>query len=130
MKSNLKAKEYVWYLIGSTIAIFGIVLMVFGIVGHHLPGSSDNNFIKVAEQGFMDAIHVQIDFRMWGLILFAFGLLVDVIALLASAKKADRDYEKKIRRQQRQEALKNSTIEVKNAVEIIEEPAPKEVPAE
>ena len=130
MKSNLKAKEYVWYLIGSTIAIFGIVLMVFGIVGHHLPGSSDNNFIKVAEQGFMDAIHVQIDFRMWGLILFAFGLLVDVITLLASAKKADRDYEKKIRRQQRQEALKNSTIEVKNAVEIIEEPTPKEVPAE
>lgn len=130
MKSNLKAKEYVWYLIGSTIAIFGIVLMVFGIVGHRLPGSSDNNFIKVAEQGFMDAIHVQIDFRMWGLILFAFGLLVDVITLLASAKKADRDYEKKIRRQQRQEALKNSTIEVKNAVEIIEEPTPKEVPAE
>ena len=130
MKSNLKAKEYVRYLIGSTIAIFGIVLMVFGIVGHHLPGSSDNNFIKVAEQGFMDAIHVQIDFRMWGLILFAFGLLVDVITLLASAKKADRDYEKKIRRQQRQEALKNSTIEVKNAVEIIEEPTPKEVPAE
>ena len=122
----MSGKEFAWYLVGSTISVLGIVLMVFGIVGHHLPLTGDNNFIKVAEQSLIDAINIPFDFRIWGLLIFVFGLIIDIIALMYNAKKADRDYEKKLRRQQRQDALKNSTIEVKSAVEIIEEPAPSE----
>lgn len=123
MKTKVSGKEFAWYLVGSTIAVLGLILIIFGIIGHHLPVTNDNNFIKAAEESVKSALHVQFGFRIWGLIIVAFGLVIDVIALIYNAKKADRDYEKNLRRQQRQEALKNSTIEVKSAVEIIEEPA-------
>lgn len=119
MKTRISGKEFAWYLVASTIAVLGIILLIFGIVGHHLPLKDENNFIKVAEQSIV------LDFRSWGLIVFAAGILIDVFVLLYNAKKADREYEKKLRRQQRQDALKNSTIEVKSAVQIIEEPAVK-----
>lgn len=127
MKTKLSGKEFAWYLIGSTIAVFGIVLMIFGIVGHHLPISAANNFIKNAEEGLINAIHIPFDFRVWGILIFVLGVLVDVIALAVNARKVDREVEKVLRRQQRQASLKENTIEVKSAVEIIEEPAPQEV---
>lgn len=126
MKTRISGKEFAWYLVGATIAVFGLVLMIFGIVGHHLPINASNNFIKNAETGLINAIHIPFDFRIWGIILFALGVLVDVIALAVNAKKTDREVEKQLRRQQRQASLKNNTIEVKSAVEIIEEPAPQE----
>ena len=123
---KLSGKEFVWYLVGATIAVFGIILMIFGIVGHHLPVNGEDNFIKTAETNLIGAIKIPFDFRIWGIILFALGVLVDVIALAVNAKKTDREVEKQLRRQQRQASLKNNTIEVKSAVEIIEEPAPQE----
>ena len=125
---KVSGKEFAWYLVGATIAVFGIILMVFGIVGHHLPQSGDNNFIKTAEAALISGIKIPFDFRIWGILIFVLGVLIDIIALAVNAKKADREVDKQLRRQQRQAALKDNTIEVKSAVEIIEEPAP--VPAE
>ena len=123
MKTKVSGKEFTWYLTGATIAVLGLVLMIFGIIGHHLPAIADNNFIKVAEKGLIEAIKVPFDFRVWGILVFVLGILVVIVALAVNAKKTDREVEKQLRRQQRQAALKDNTIEVKSAVEIIEEPA-------
>ena len=128
MKDKISGKEFAWYLVGSTIAVFGVILMVFGIVGHHIQISAANNFIKTAESSLIEAIKIPFDFRIWGILIFVLGIVIDVIALAFNAKKTDREVDKQLRRQQRQAALKDNTIEVKSAVEIIEEPAP--VPAE
>ena len=128
MKSKGTGKEFAWYLGGATIAAFGLILMVFGIVGHHMNVAADNNFIKVAEKKLIEGIKVPFDFRVWGILIFVLGIAIVVIALVVNSKKADREVEKQLRRQQRQAALKDNTIEVKSAVEIIEEPAPAEEP--
>lgn len=132
MKTRLTGKEFAWYLSGATIAVFGIILMIFGIIGHHMNATASNNFIKVAEKSLIEAIKVPFDFRIWGIMVFLLGVAIIVIALAVNAKKADREVDKQLRRQQRQAALKDNTIEVKSAVEIIEEPAPEvqEVPVE
>lgn len=127
MKNKVTGKEFAWYLVGATIAVFGIILMIFGIVGHHMNVAADSNFIKNAEKALIAAIKIPFDFRIWGILVFLLGVAVDVIALVVNAKKTDREVEKKLRRQQRQAALKDNTIEVKSAVEIIEE-APAEEP--
>lgn len=129
MKSKLSGKEFTWYLTGATIAAFGVILMVFGIIGHHMNVAANNNFIKTAEKALIDAIKVPFDFRIWGILIFVLGVAIVIIALAFNAKKADREIDKQLRRQQRQAALKDNTIEVKSAVEIIEEPAPEVEPA-
>ena len=125
MKTKVSGKEFAWYLSGATIAVFGVILMVFGIVGHHLNVASESNFIKNAEKALIEGIKIPFDFRVWGILIFILGIAIVVIALAVNGKKADREVEKKLRRQQRQAALKDNTIEVKSAVEIIEEPAPQ-----
>ena len=129
MKDKVSGKEFAWYLSGATIAAFGVILMIFGIIGHHLSTNADSNFIKTAENALINGIHVPFDFRIWGILIFLLGVAVVICALAFNAKKTDREVEKQLRRQQRQVALKDNTIEVKSAVEIIEEPAPQEVPA-
>lgn len=130
MKDRISGKEMAWYLVGATIAVFGVILMIFGIIGHHMNASASQNFIKVAENNLINAIKVPFDFRIWGIMVFLLGILVVIIALAVNARKTDREVEKQLRRQQRQAALKDNTIEVKSAVEIIEEPAPApEAPA-
>lgn len=132
MKTRLTGKEFAWYLSGATIAVFGIILMIFGIIGHHMNATASNNFIKIAEKSLIEAIKVPFDFRIWGIMILLFGVAIVIIALAVNAKKADREVDKQLRRQQRQAALKDNTIEVKSAVEIIEEPTPEvqEVPVE
>lgn len=126
MKTKVTGKEFAWYLGGATIAAFGLILMVFGIVGHHMNVAADNNFIKVAEKNLISAIKAPFDFRIWGILIFILGVAIVIIALVFNSKKADREVEKQLRRQQRQAALKDNTIEVKSAVEIIEEEEPKQ----
>lgn len=127
MKDKISGKEFTFYLIGALIAVMGVVLMIFGIVGHHLPVSASNNFIKNAENSLMEGIHIPFDFRIWGILIFILGAIIVVIALAFNAKKTDREVEKQLRRQQRQAALNDNTIEVKSAVEVIEEPQPAPV---
>ena len=60
---------------------------------------------------------------MWGIIFLALGMFVVIVALNYFAKKVDRENEKTIRRQQRLSSSLAKDIEVKDAVQIIEEPA-------
>lgn len=128
-KQQLSWKELVWYIIGGVVALFGIALMIFGIIGHHIADRSVN-FVKDAEAALIAKIKIPFDFRVWGIIFMFIGVIVIVIALNFFAKKVDREVEKSIRRQQRLNAGNNTDIEVKAAVQVIEEtPAPQSAPA-
>ncbi|MCR5332575.1 MAG: hypothetical protein K6E11_00930 [Bacilli bacterium] len=122
-KVKLSWKELAWYIAGGMIAVFGVALMIFGIIGHHI-SNRNANFVKNAEEALITKIKIPFDFRVWGIIFLAFGMLIVILALNYNAKKVDRDIEKQIRRQQRTNAGINRDIEVKEAVKVIEEPAP------
>ena len=108
-------KEFVWYLAAGLLAFIGLVAIIFGIIGYHMSGPSVTNFIVSFEE------KINFGLRYIGLIFVAAGVVLAVCVLLYNAKKADREVEKKIRREQRLAAQANQTIEVKKAVEIIEE---------
>ena len=84
---------------------------------------ASNNFIK----DFEAKLKV-LDLRTWGIIFMALGVVVAIVVLIVNAKKADREVEKKVRREQRLAAQSNMNIEVKSAVQIVEE-KPAEEPA-
>lgn len=128
-KEKISGKEVVWYVIAGVFALFGITLMVFGIIGHHMNVALSDNFIKSAEDALINAIKIPFDFRIWGIMFVLIGTIILIIALNANAKKADRDIEKTIRRQQRLNAGANVDIEVKSAVQIIED-VPSEIKVE
>ena len=118
-------KEFLWYLGCGLLGFLGLVAIVFGIIGYHMSGPTGTNFIAEFEE------KIKFELRYIGLILIAAGVVLAICVLLYNAKKADREVEKKIRREQRLAAQANSTIEVKKAVEIIEEKPVVEVkPAE
>lgn len=118
---KVSGKEFAWYVAGGIFAIGGIALIIFGIIGSHMSVALADNFIKSAEEALINAIKVPFDFRVWGIILLALGMLIVVLTLNYNAKKADREIEKTIRRQQRLNAGVSSTVEVKSAVKYIEE---------
>lgn len=122
-KVKLSWKELAWYIAGGMFAVFGVALMIFGIIGHHIP-NRNANFVKDAEEALITKIKIPFDFRIWGIVFLAFGMLIVILALNYNAKKVDRDIEKQIRRQQRTNAGINRDIEVKEAVKVIEEPSP------
>ena len=112
---KISGKELTWYIIAGVVALLGLTSLIFGIVGHHLSVSLDNNFIKQAEKVIV------LDFRTWGVIALAGAMVIALITLLVFAKISDRDIEKTIRRQQRiatSNALND--MEIKPAVETVE----------
>lgn len=124
---KISTKEFIWYAAAGLVIVFGIICMIFGIIGYHMPAT--NNFVKEFEA------KIPLNLRIWGIIFMAIGVIVGVIALVVNAKKADREIEKKIRREQRLAAQSNMNIEVKSAVQVIEEapveePAPEKAPEE
>lgn len=112
---KISTKEFIWYAAAGLIIVAGLILMIFGIVGYNVEGTIDSNFILKAEES------MKIGFRFLGLIIMAAGILFGALVLLINAKRADRDVEKQIRRQQRISAQANATLEVKKAVEVVEE---------
>ena len=112
---KVTTKEFLWYLACGLLGFVGLVAIVFGIIGYHMAGPTGTNFVTQFED------KIKIELRFVGLIFIAAGVVLAIIVLLYNAKKADREVEKKIRREQRLAAQANSTIEVKKAVEIIEE---------
>ena len=87
---KVTTKEFIWYLACGLIAFLGLVAIVFGIVGYHLP--SQLNFIEAFEE------KIKFELRYLGLILIAVAVVFSIGVLLFNAKKADREVEKKIRR--------------------------------
>jgi len=120
---KVTTKEFIWYLACGLIIFLGLISIIFGIIGYHMGGPSELNFVKAFET------KLKFELRYLGLILLGVGVAASIIVLLFNAKKADREVEKKIRREQRLAAQNNKTIEVKKAVEVIEE-APKAEPVE
>lgn len=125
--AKVSGKEFAWYVVGGIFAVFGLTLMVFGIIGHHMNVPLADNFIKGAESAVIKAIKIPFDFRIWGILFLILGMFVIIVTLNYNAKKTDREVEKTIRRQQRLNAGMNTDIEVKSAVQVIEEPAPEQV---
>lgn len=93
-------KEWTFYAIAMLIALFGLSLMITGIVGDNLGVSLENNPIKAAEKDFI-ATGFAMNFRNLGLVIIALGALVAIITLMVNAKKSDREHEKQLRRQER-----------------------------
>ena len=112
---KVTTKEFLWYLGCGLLGFLGLICIVFGIIGYHMAGPTGTNFITQFED------KLKFELRYLGLIFLAAGVVLAICVLLFNAKKADREVEKKIRREQRLAAQANSTIEVKKAVEIIEE---------
>lgn len=112
---KVTSKEFAWYAVCGFIVFIGLISIIFGIIGYHMEGAADLNFIVQFEE------KIKFELRYLGLIFVAAGVAIFVICLLVNAKKADREIEKKLRREQRIAAQSNKTIEVKNAVEIVEE---------
>ncbi len=110
---KVTTKEFIWYLVCGFIAFLGLVCIIFGIIGYHMAG--DGNFIEE----FEEAIHFEL--RYLGLILLGASVVLSIIVLLFNAKRADREVEKKVRREQRIAAQNSKTIEVKQAVQVVEE---------
>lgn len=119
--NKVSTKEFIWYAICGLIATLGLICIVFGIVGDHMGVPAAENFVTV----FEDKINFEL--RYIGLIAIGAAVVVFIICLLFNAKKADREVEKKLRRELRVAAQSNASIEVKKAVEVIEEkPAEEE----
>ena len=113
--------EFAWYLGCGVIVFLGLVAIIFGIIGYHMVSPTGMNFIQSFEE------KIKIDLRYLGLIFVGSGVAILIVVLLYNAKKADREVEKKIRREQRLAAQSNKTMEVKQAVEVIEEKPTVEV---
>lgn len=113
---KVTVKEFIWYAGCGLVAVLGLICVTFGIIGYYMPTTADNgNFIEAFES------KINFELRWIGLIAIGVALVVFIICIFVNAKKADRDVEKKLRREQRIAAAENNTIEVKKAVEIIEE---------
>lgn len=132
MKAKVSTKEIVGYAISGVIALFGIVLIILGIVERHMDVTPSKNYLLTADQSVQLALGIKINFRNWGLIFLGLGVVIAMIILCVAAKTADREVERKLRRQQRAGNAIDISSEVKKAVEIVEEPAPEvsEKPAE
>ena len=119
---KVTTKEFIWYLGCGLLIFLGLICVVFGIIGYHMSSASGANFIETFEA------KIKIELRFLGLILIAAGVVLSIGVLLFNAKKADREVEKKIRREQRIAAQNSKTIEVKNAVEVLEVPVEEKKP--
>lgn len=120
---KVTTKEFIWYAACGLVIFLGLLSVIFGIIGYQMSVPTGMNFIETFEE------KIKFSLRYLGLILIGCGVAVGIIVLLFNAKKADREVEKKIRREQRIAAQNNSTIEVKKAVEVIEEaPVQEEAP--
>jgi heme/copper-type cytochrome/quinol oxidase subunit 2 len=112
---KVTTKEFIWYLAAGLLAFLGLVAVTFGIIGYHMTAPTGQNFITAFEQ------KINFELRYLGLIFIGAAVVLAICVLVFNAKKADREIEKKIRREQRIAAQSSKTIEVKNAVEIVEE---------
>lgn len=119
-KEKVSVIEFVWYCIAAVIAIFGLILIVFGILGHHLNVPLNSNFVKNAENSLISSIHIPFGFTVWGVLFLLLGVAILLVVLTYFARKSDRENERTIRRQQRLAAVKTDESEVKSAVEVVE----------
>lgn len=105
---KISKKEFAWYIVASIIAFLGLTLIIFNIIGVNIPVNPQNNWILKAENAVMEWLRIPLDWRAWGLIFMALGVLIAVIVLLVNAKEAERISERKLRRQARLSAMEKA----------------------
>ena len=97
---KLSIKETVWYLISAFFGLAGLVFLVVGIVGEHLPVLASENGILLSEKAWLTNWS-PLGYRYWGIILILAATLLAVICLTLFAREGDRDVERAARRAQR-----------------------------
>ncbi len=97
---KLSVKETVWYCIAAFFGLVGLVFLVLGIVGEHLPVLSSENGILLSEKAWLTNWS-PLGYRYWGIILILAASLLAVICLSLFAREGDRDVERAMRRAQR-----------------------------
>ncbi len=97
---KLSLKEIVWYIIAGFFGLAGLVFLVLGIVGEHLPVLSSENGILLSEAAWLTSWS-PLGYRYWGIILVLASSLLAVICLTLFAREGDRDVERALRRAQR-----------------------------
>jgi len=100
-KRNINGRELTWYIIGGALALIGLVLGVFSLVGDYWNVPAADNWILEAQQAVIDWSKIGLDWLAWGTIILALGIIVAVINLLYFAKKDIAEKEKALRRAQR-----------------------------
>ena len=126
-KTFLPRKELVWYAIAATLATLGLVFLVFGIIGSHLPVKASDNWVKNSENAWL-VPWSKMGYRWWGLIILGVGLAIGIIALCFFARSGDRDSERAQRRAQRLalEDEEEEVVEVEAEEKVEAEPAKEE----
>ncbi len=100
-KTRLAKKELFWYILSGTIALLGIIFIVFGIIGDHLEVDTEKgNWVIESENAWLSNWS-HMGYRWWGLILLMAGALIAVVSLTLFAREGDRDSERAARRAQR-----------------------------
>ncbi|MCF0112400.1 MAG: hypothetical protein HUJ60_00275 [Bacilli bacterium] len=97
---KLPKKELAWYVFSCILVFVGLVFIVFGIIGSHLPVLDSENWVTISENAWL-VNWSKMGYRWWGLILLGAGALIGVIALTLFARSGDRDSERALRRAQR-----------------------------
>lgn len=125
-KLKLPVKEIVWYSIAGFFGLVGLVFVIFGVLGSHLPlkDNGDLNWVLESENAWL-VNWSKMGYRWWGLILLGVGGLIAIVSLTLFARVGDRDEERAARRAQRL-ALENEPVEVTASEEPAQEPAPEQ----
>lgn len=95
-KLPLTKFEIVWYSICAAFALWGLTYTILGLLAKNLPIPTDKNYLAQASNAIASVFGL--GFFGWGLIILGASALAATIALLANAKKTDRDFEKAQRR--------------------------------
>lgn len=99
-KAKIKKKEIFWYALASVIALTGLVFVVFGIIGDHLPVLASDNWVRNSEKAWLIP-WLNFGYRQAGIILILIGAFIAMLALTLFAREGDRDAERNLRRAQR-----------------------------
>ena len=94
------AQELPIELISAFFGLAGLVFLVVGIVGEHLPVLASENGILLSEKAWLTNWS-PLGYRYWGIILILAATLLAVICLTLFAREGDRDVERAARRAQR-----------------------------
>ena len=107
---KLSIFEIVWYSLTGGIGLWGLVFIILGVVARNL--KSDMDLVK-ADKAYESAM--KLGFLHSGMILLSTGVVLAIVVLLITAKKADREVEKQQRRAARLAAANTVETPVEEA---------------
>lgn len=83
-----KIWEVIFYVISGLLALFGIILIIFSVIGDYLPR---DNFIKIAENATLPIFGINgFSWRYYGIILVFIALVIFLITVYVRSKSSDK----------------------------------------